>query len=98
MGISLSNPAQRTDHTSLTRRKLQAIRTTTRPNLETSQERHDKRNTGASGVWWSDSQVPISIPSKSDSNPVLMWKEYSQRSAESRRFPPTGNVDRVGFM
>ena len=50
LGISLSNPAQHTDHTSLTRRKLQAIRTITRANLETSQKRHDKRNTGASVV------------------------------------------------
>ena len=50
LGISLSNPAQHTDHTSLTRRKLQAIRTITRANLETSQERQDKRNTGASVV------------------------------------------------
>ena len=48
------------------------------------------------------SKVPSSIPSKVDSSPVLVWKEYSQRFAKVvgflrvLRFPPTGKVDRVG--
>ena len=40
----------------------------------------------------STSEVSNSFPSKVhlnvDSNPVLMWKEYCQRSAESRGFSP----------
>ena len=49
------------------------------------------------GLRWCSGQttrleVPSLIPSKVhlnvDSNPVLMWKEYSQRSAESRGFSP----------
>ena len=38
------------------------------------------------------SKVPSSIPSKLDSNAVLVWKEYSQRFAESRGFSPGTTV------
>ena len=54
----------------------------------------EKRGFGAVVVSHSlfTSKVLSSIPSKVhlnvDSNPVLMWKEYSQRSAESLGFSP----------
>ena len=51
LGIPLSNPSQHADYTRSTRRKLQAIHTIARANLENSRKRQDKRNAAQHPCW-----------------------------------------------